>query len=78
MKEKPKGEEKKVKGDLTQTVGKKTYFWCPHHNNKQGQWVIHNLNECKTKPTTAMQKKEDTEQANLSANFDRADSDEEE
>ena len=45
MKEKPKGDEKKVKGHPTWT--KKTYFWCPHHNNEQGQWVIHNPDECK-------------------------------
>ena len=34
MKGKPKGDEKKVNGHPTRHMGKKTYFWCLHHNNK--------------------------------------------
>ena len=78
MKEKPKGDEKKVNGHSTWTMGKKSYFWCSHHNNEQGLWVIHNPDECKNKPTTAMEKKEEAEQATLPANFDTVDNDEEE
>ena len=78
MKEKPKGDEKKVKGHPTWTVGKKTYYWCSHHNNKQGQQVIHYPDEFKNKPTTVMEKKEEAQQANLATNFDTVDSEEEE
>ena len=70
MKEKPKGNEKKVRGHPTQTKGKKTYFWCPHHNNEQGQWVIHDPDECKNKHSMIMENKETIEHANLAAHFD--------
>ena len=75
---KPKGDEKKVKGHPTRNVGKKTYFWCPHHNNKWGQWIIHNPDECKNKPASIMDKKEGEEDANMAADFDMVDSHEEE
>ena len=78
MKEKPRRDEKKVKGHPTQIMGKKTYFWYPHRNSKRGQWVIHNPDECKNKPTTAMAKKEEAEQVNLATNFDTVDRNEEE
>ena len=58
MNEEHKGDEKKVKGHPTWVMGKKTYFWCSHHNYEQGQWVIYNPDECKNKPTTATEKKE--------------------
>ena len=35
MKEKPKGV--KNRGHFSKTVGKKTYFWCPYHNENNGQ-----------------------------------------
>ena len=47
-KKKRKGDEKKVKGHSTWNMGKNTYFWCPHHNNEQRQWVIHNPDDCNT------------------------------
>jgi hypothetical protein len=27
----------------------KTYYWCPHHRNNQGQWVLHKISECRNK-----------------------------
>ena len=74
MKEKPKGNEKKVRVHLTQTKGKKPYFWCLHHNNEQGQWDIHDPDECKNKPSMIMENKEAIEHANLAAHFDTVDS----
>ena len=72
MKEKPKRDEKKVRGHPTQIIGKKIYFWCPHHNNEQGQ------DECKNKPTTATEQKEGAEQVNIAAYFNTVDSNKEE
>ena len=41
MKEKPRstGKEKTENNHPYKIVGKKKYYWCLHHNNKQGQWV---------------------------------------
>ena len=30
----------------TKEVNKKTYHFCPHHNNDAGAWVIHHPNKC--------------------------------
>ena len=68
----------KVRGHLTQTKSKKTYFWCPHHNNKQGQWAVHDPDKCKNKPSMIMENKEAIEHANLAAHLDTVDSNEEE
>ena len=38
MKEKPTGKEKTENSHPYKIFGKK-YFWCLHHNDKQGQWV---------------------------------------
>ena len=50
-------------------VGKKKYYWCLHHNDKQGQWVQHQPDECCNK-TNKEEAKEESEQANLAASFD--------
>ena len=78
MKEKPKGNENKVRRHLTQTKGKKIYFWFPHHNKKQGQWIIRDPDKCKNKPSMIMENKDAIEHGNLAAHFDTVDSDEEE
>ena len=30
----------------TKEVNKKTYHFCPHHNNESGAWVIHHPSKC--------------------------------
>ena len=39
MKEKPMGKEKAENNHPYKIVGKKKYYWCLHHDDKQGQWV---------------------------------------
>jgi hypothetical protein len=28
---------------------KKTYYWCPNHNENKGMWVIHKPTDCKAR-----------------------------
>ena len=49
-KEKPTGKEKRENNHSYKIVGKKTYYWCLHHNDEQGQWVQHQPDECCNKP----------------------------
>ena len=58
-------------------IGKKKYYWCSHHNDKQGQWVQHQPDECCNKPNKE-ENKEENEQANLAASFDTEYSEDEE
>ena len=39
MKEKPTGKEKTENNHPYKIIGKKKYYWCLHHNGRQGQWV---------------------------------------
>ena len=69
MKEKPMGKEKTENNHPYKIVGKKKYYWCLHHNDEQGQWVRHQLDEGHNKPNKE-ENKEENEQANLAASFD--------
>ena len=77
MKEKHAGEEKTENNHSYKIIGKKKYCWCLHHNNKQGQWVRHQPDECHNKPNKE-ENKEENEQANLAASFDTEYSEDEE
>ena len=77
MKEKPTGKEKTENSHPYKIVGKKKYYWCLHHNNKQGQWVRHQPDECHNNPNKE-ENKEENEQANLVASFDMEYSEDEE
>ena len=35
------------KGLKTQQRNGKTYYWCLHHNDGKGKWVLHKLEDCK-------------------------------
>ena len=61
-----------------QNCREETYFWCPYHNENNGQWVIHKPSECRNKLKQQKDGKEETAQANMAAAFDTMDSDEEE
>ena len=39
VKEKSTGKEKTENSHPYKIISKKKYYWCSHHNNKQGQWV---------------------------------------
>ena len=41
----PKQTESKQK-----VVEGKKYYWCPHHNDGKGKWVLHTLSECRNNP----------------------------
>ena len=77
MKEKPKGKEKTENNHPYKIVGKKKYYWCLHHNDEQGQWVLQQPDYCHNKPNKE-KVKEESEQANLAASFDTEDSEDEE
>ena len=69
MKETPTGKEKTENSHPYKIVGKKKYYWSLHHNNKQGQWVQHQPDECCNNPNKEENREED-EQANLATSFD--------
>ena len=68
VKEKPTAKEKTENSHPNKIDGKKKYYWCLHHNNKQGQWVRHHPDECRDKPNKEENKEVD-DQANLAASF---------
>ena len=68
MKEKLTGKEKTENNHPYKIIGKKKYYLCLHHNDEQGQWVRHQLDECHNKPNKE-ENKEENEQANLAASF---------
>ena len=41
----------------------KKYYWCPHHNDEKGKWVIHHPNVCEN----AHPPEEATPNANVAA-----------
>ena len=69
MKDKLTGKEKTEDYHPYKIIDKKKYYWCLHHNNEQGQWVLHHPDECRKKPSKE-ENKDEHEQANLAASFD--------
>ena len=66
----PKEMDSKETNTFVKTFEGKKYYWCLHHNNGAGMWMLHHPNDCESGKTAPSA----TTNANIAA-FDTMDSD---